>query len=509
MAIGNFGETFPYTNFHDLNLDWVIKMIKETNDKLDTYIAQSESIKFADPIEWNINTEYAKLYVVVSDNIGYLSKKAVPAGINIDNTEYWEPVFDMSSLMSALSSLQDEVTSQGSDIESLQTAVGEQGPAISALQTTVGEQGTALGSLQTTVGQQGTDINSLKTGTVKNNSTKHLLYLGDSYTTWYANQLYNTVVAGIGIPAAQCHNVSVSGASFSDASNSFLMQVQGYTGNRNAITDILVVGGINDALLAYDNYLNVWPDTSALQAAISNFVTYCRSNYPNAVIHFAYVGGTLANSTYYNTLHPAKSQEWALWAYTVYAQSLGVDVLNTYNAMHLSPNNYYEDGLHPNQNYGIVAIAQDIIATFNGQEPMHNRPTKLVSIDASGISSSGSMAGFMRIVNDEAELSIPNPYVFITAGQTIGNTEKEIGSLVNSEFLIRNPYYVNTMVTLNGFGLTNPIQVPAMLVFRDAKVYLLVFKPGVSDWDTLTAVGDSSVTFSCVGDIHVPVWQIN
>ena len=35
MNIGAFGENFPYTNFHDLNLDWIIQWIKELNDKFD------------------------------------------------------------------------------------------------------------------------------------------------------------------------------------------------------------------------------------------------------------------------------------------------------------------------------------------------------------------------------------------------------------------------------------------------------------------------------------------
>ena len=29
MDNGAFGERFPYTNFHDLNLDWIIKEIKQ------------------------------------------------------------------------------------------------------------------------------------------------------------------------------------------------------------------------------------------------------------------------------------------------------------------------------------------------------------------------------------------------------------------------------------------------------------------------------------------------
>lgn len=33
MSIGAFGENFPYTNFHNLNMDWVIQIIKEFRDQ--------------------------------------------------------------------------------------------------------------------------------------------------------------------------------------------------------------------------------------------------------------------------------------------------------------------------------------------------------------------------------------------------------------------------------------------------------------------------------------------
>lgn len=37
MNNGAFGEGFPYTNFHDLNLDWIIKVIKENNQTMDQF----------------------------------------------------------------------------------------------------------------------------------------------------------------------------------------------------------------------------------------------------------------------------------------------------------------------------------------------------------------------------------------------------------------------------------------------------------------------------------------
>ena len=42
MDIGAFGEKFPYTNFHDLNLDWILKQIKEIAEAEN---AQNENIE--------------------------------------------------------------------------------------------------------------------------------------------------------------------------------------------------------------------------------------------------------------------------------------------------------------------------------------------------------------------------------------------------------------------------------------------------------------------------------
>ena len=41
MNSGAFGENFPYTNFHDLNLDWIIKIAK---DFLDQYSHIQETL---------------------------------------------------------------------------------------------------------------------------------------------------------------------------------------------------------------------------------------------------------------------------------------------------------------------------------------------------------------------------------------------------------------------------------------------------------------------------------
>ena len=82
---------FPHTRTYEGDLGFVIKSIIELSDKYDVFFAEN-NIKFADPINWNITTQYAP-YTIVSDpdtETAYISKKAVPAGILLSNSDYWE-----------------------------------------------------------------------------------------------------------------------------------------------------------------------------------------------------------------------------------------------------------------------------------------------------------------------------------------------------------------------------------------------------------------------------------
>lgn len=100
MSIGAFGENFPYVNFHDLNLDWIIKTLKELNDKFDDAIASK--ITVADPLQWDITKQYEAYTIVMDDNNVYLSMKPVPYGTPITDTEYWQEVFNLSDVFASL-----------------------------------------------------------------------------------------------------------------------------------------------------------------------------------------------------------------------------------------------------------------------------------------------------------------------------------------------------------------------------------------------------------------------
>ena len=85
-------HTAPYTNFHDLNLDWIMEELNEFNTKLTDFVSLA-TIKYADPILWDITSQYeANTVVVDSKGNAYLSVKPVPSGVSLDRTEFWTKI---------------------------------------------------------------------------------------------------------------------------------------------------------------------------------------------------------------------------------------------------------------------------------------------------------------------------------------------------------------------------------------------------------------------------------
>ena len=88
----------PYTNFHDLNLDWIIEVLNEFNTKLTNFVSLA-TIKYADPLQWNITNQYeANTVVVDSNGNAYLSVRPVPSGVSLDRTEFWTKIGNFDEL---------------------------------------------------------------------------------------------------------------------------------------------------------------------------------------------------------------------------------------------------------------------------------------------------------------------------------------------------------------------------------------------------------------------------
>lgn len=81
---------FPHTRNYDGDLGYIIKKLEELTDAYNNFFDLNK-ITFHDPIEWDITESYKAntiVYDVQSETL-YISRDAVPAGIDISNNDYW------------------------------------------------------------------------------------------------------------------------------------------------------------------------------------------------------------------------------------------------------------------------------------------------------------------------------------------------------------------------------------------------------------------------------------
>lgn len=92
-------DHFPYTNVHELNLDWVLSMMKALEAEWEAFTA-GNSLTFADPMLHDVTKTYAKNTIVL-DGTGnaYVSLQAVPVGVGLQNGDYWLMVFDYEAFI--------------------------------------------------------------------------------------------------------------------------------------------------------------------------------------------------------------------------------------------------------------------------------------------------------------------------------------------------------------------------------------------------------------------------
>ena len=95
-----FCNGYPYTDFHEMNLSWLVKKVMELNTRLTEFVSLN-TIKYADPIQWSITTQYGTNTVVIDpvSGVAYLSVKPVPMGVSLSNDDYWTEIFDLGQII--------------------------------------------------------------------------------------------------------------------------------------------------------------------------------------------------------------------------------------------------------------------------------------------------------------------------------------------------------------------------------------------------------------------------
>ena len=85
-------DSFPLMNAYSVNLDWIIKKIRELEEYVRNYTAVN-NVAYAGV--WDITKQYPQWAIVTDGETSWLSLQPVPAGIPLENAEYWQKLADL------------------------------------------------------------------------------------------------------------------------------------------------------------------------------------------------------------------------------------------------------------------------------------------------------------------------------------------------------------------------------------------------------------------------------
>lgn len=88
----NIFDDFPLSNAYAVNLDWILKKIREIEKYVQDYTAVN---KVAYAGVWDITKQYPQWALVTDGDTSWLANKPVPVGIPLENTEYWQKLADL------------------------------------------------------------------------------------------------------------------------------------------------------------------------------------------------------------------------------------------------------------------------------------------------------------------------------------------------------------------------------------------------------------------------------
>ena len=358
-----FLHEYPYTDFHELNLDWILAAIKKLYHEMSDF----EAANHITPCGiWDITKQYQAWSVVTDGGHGYISTRPVPAGIDISNQDYWTEIVDYDAFWGALNlriqalensmdTLNDTtIPGINNDIGALDGRVDTAEDDIDALEGSVSTiTGTTIPGINTSISNLQSEVNLMK--------NKKVIFIADSYagTSDFVTKV-NSIMGWTAGVDSFCNAVGGEGFIEGTNGNGFLYELQQHAASmsdavRNSITDIMVIGGANDAKT------NQTYGANPMENHFITFVNYASINFPNARIHVGFIGVCKFSST---TLENRSQDNLEICAYHYRDMALkyGCAYMTyvEYTTRWMAGLTLNADGLHPNTNGGTI-IANAII----------------------------------------------------------------------------------------------------------------------------------------------------
>ncbi len=317
-----FGNRYPYTDFHELNLDWIIRRMRELEIDMDEFKVVN-NITFSG--QWDITKQYPAWTIVSDNNIGYVSLKPVPVGVPLTNGSYWVEVIDYTA---QIAGLETRVINIENDIRD---------------------------NIKPDIQANANDIADIK-NELNSKFNRKLLCISDSYGMRHATNWTSLMNARFNSRSA-----SYSGRGFLPSGNTFLMTLQDFNSqitDQDEITDIIIGGGWNDA-----REIENGATPTDLQNAIITCYTYIRNNFPNAVMHLAFMAG----QTSYN-VQPEVTAGTIERVRYVYNNTFKDQIHHIMTAQYPMQNTWNMDNsyFHPNDGEGAIDLYECIAAEITG-----------------------------------------------------------------------------------------------------------------------------------------------
>lgn len=359
---------FPGTNFHELNIDWLVESVKALGAEVENWELVNE-ISYQGA--WDITKQYpAWSIVTVNDTIGYISIKPVPAGVNYTNSDYWVLVADFTTQLAGI----------GSRVSTLE-----------------GEMDIA----QADIAILDNKVDSLRTW-----NGRKILWVGDSYGNGWDghHSIADPYTIASGYLGATCVNISYGGARFGSSGNPehhYRYHIENYINNHTAadlasFTDVIIIGGANDINFNPTENLNLPTN----MYSIVNTVNLVKTYFPNAQIRIGMVArliqtGGNANHTYVNF-------KYVLDQYRNGATSNKVKYIDNAELINHNYTLLATDGIHL-QNYNQMGIRLAQVLQNGDFDHYDVEPTNIV---AETTTDSSSLAPNELMVNTQPSFHI-------------------------------------------------------------------------------------------------------